>query len=191
MRTEREREFMNNKKASAKNTMIAGNNIYQDKFGNTIYFDKKNNLAYKISQDKVNTFQTLQMRYILCLIAFILFYILFKLNIWLSIGITIVIGIFLEYRFRKFLKLLPKTTKFEKKDRMKPIDQMIESSIQDLILRFVLYGMLGILLIVNTFISENVKGQNGLVVISYVVAVFAFYMAYKYLILVIRKKKNK
>ena len=94
MRTEREREFMNNKKASAKNTMIAGNNIYQDKFGNTIYFDKKNNLAYKISQDKVNTFQTLQMRYILCLIAFILFYILFKLNIWLSIGITIVIGIF-------------------------------------------------------------------------------------------------
>ena len=51
--------------------------------------------------------------------------------------------------------------------------------------------MLGILLIVNTFISENVKGQNGLVVISYVVAVFAFYMAYKYLILVIRKKKNK
>ena len=74
---------------------------------------------------------------------------------------------------------------------MKPIDQMIESSIQDLILRFVLYGMLGILLIVNTFISENVKGQNGLVVISYVVAVFAFYMAYKYLILVIRKKKNK
>ena len=74
---------------------------------------------------------------------------------------------------------------------MKPIDQMIDSSIQDLILRFVLFGMLGILLIVNTFISENVKGQNGLVVISYVVAVFAFYMAYKYLNLVIRKKKNK
>ncbi|MGM9947484.1 hypothetical protein [Floccifex sp.] len=178
------------KKASTQNTMISGPNIYQDKVGNTIYFDKRNKMAYKISKEKSKTFQTLQMRFILTLVAFILFYILFEIHILISLAISAVIFIFMEYRFKKFLNTCPKSTNFDKKDKVKPIDQMIESSIQDLALRFGLYGILGILLIVNTFISNNVKNQNGLIVASYIVAIFALYMAFKYLSLIVRKTKK-
>ncbi|MDD7282151.1 hypothetical protein [Floccifex sp.] len=180
-----------NNKASFSNTILSGPNMYTDKFGNTIYYDKRNKLAYKIRQDQLNTFKTYQSRFVLCIIAFVLLYILFELNIFLSLGITVVIGIFLEYKFRSFLKQLPKSTNFDKKDRVKPVDQMIEASNQDLLIRFGLYAALGILLIVNTFISDNVKGKTAIIVFSYLAAAFAIFMAYKYISLIIRKKKQK
>ncbi|MDO4466434.1 MAG: hypothetical protein Q4C49_05435 [Bacillota bacterium] len=182
---------MSKKKNSTKETILTGPNIYRDKRGNAIYYDKKKNVAYKISPDKEGTFKTLQLRYVLVFIAFIIFYILFKLNLFISIGICLAIGALIEYKYRTFLRNLPQSVGFTRKDKVKPIDQMIETPINGLLLRMFLYFALAILLVVNTFVSENVNGNVALQVVSYIVAVIAGYIGYKYLTLIIRKKSNK
>ena len=177
-----------NFKSSTKNTITSGRNIYKDKHGNTIYYNKKNNIAYRIVPAKENTFSTYQSRYVLVAIAFVLFYILFKLSIYISIALSATVLAFLEYQYRKFLRNCPQSKGFVKQERIKPIDQMIDTSIGGLILRTFLYAALAILLVINTFISTNVKGNTALEVTSYIVAIMAIYMAYKYFSLVIRKK---
>lgn len=178
------------KNDNTKNAILSGPNIYQDKHGNTIYYNKRKNIAYKILADKEGTFRTYQSRYVIALIAFILFYILFKLNIFLSIGLTVVIGGFLEYRYRSFLKKAPQSVGFVKQEKVKPIDQMIELSANELMVRIFLYLALAILLVVNTFVSKNVSGNKPLIVVSYIIAVFAAFIGFKYISLMIRKKSK-
>ena len=174
------------KNDNTKNAILSGPNIYQDKHGNTIYYNKRKNIAYKILADKEGTFRTYQSRYVIALIAFILFYILFKLNIFLSIGLTVVIGGFLEYRYRSFLKKAPQSVGFVKQEKVKPI----ELSTNELMVRIFLYLALAILLVVNTFVSKNVSGNKPLIVVSYIIAVFAAFIGFKYISLTIRKKSK-
>lgn len=179
-----------NNKTSTKNAIMSGKNIYKDKHGNTIYYHEKSNTVYRIAPSKENMFSTYQSRYVLSAIAFVLFYILFQFNIYFSIGACILIAAFLEYKYRNFLKKCPQSKGFIKQEKIKPIDQMIEIQTGGLVIRAVLYGALAILLIVNTFVSENVNGNIPLEVTSFVIAIFAAYIAYKYITLIIRKKSG-
>lgn len=177
-----------NNKNSTTEAILTGPNIYRDKRGIAIYYDKKKNVAYKISKDKENSFKTLQFRFVLVLIAFIIFYILFNLNVFISLSLCVAIGTFLEYQYRRFLKNLPQSIGFTRQDKVKPIDQMIDTPINALLLRCILYFSLAVLLIINSFVSNNVAGNVPLQVTSYIVSIIAGYIGYKYLTLILRKK---
>ena len=174
-------------KSSTRNTLISGKNTYRDTHGNLIYYDQHNNMAYRIPSAKENTFATFQSRYALAVICFVFLYILFSLNIFLSIAISIAVAIFMEWRYRTFLKNTVHSTGFIKKDKIRSIVETIDLTQGAIILRIVLYGALAVLLVVNTFVSDNVIGNKPIIVISYMVAVLAGFMAIKYVQMAIRK----
>lgn len=174
-------------KSSTKNTLLSGRNTYRDTHGNLIYYDHHKNIAYRIPSAKENTFATFQSRYALAVICFVFLYILFSLNVWLSIGISVAVAAFMEWRYRTFLKNLAQSTGFIKKEKIRSIDDSIDLTVGAIILRIVLYGALAVLLVINTFVSENVIGNKPIIVISYMVAVLAGFMTVKYIQMAVRK----
>lgn len=174
-------------KSSTKNTLLSGRNTYRDTHGNLIYYDHHKNIAYRIPSAKENTFATFQSRYALAVICFVFLYILFSLNVWLSIGISVAVAAFMEWRYRTFLKNLAQSTGFIKKEKIRSIDDSIDLTVGAIILRIVLYGALAVLLVINTFVSENIIGNKPIIVISYMVAVLAGFMTVKYIQMAVRK----
>ena len=174
-----------NFKTSTKTTLLSGKDIYRDSHGNIIYRNEKKGIDYRIPKNKENTFATFRSRYALALICFVFVYILFGLNLWLSIGISVAVAVFMEWRYRAFLKNLVHSN--ARKDRLKPVDETIELSQGALVLRIVLYFALTVLLIINTFVSDNVIGNKPIIVISYMVAILAAYIGIRYVAMAIRK----
>lgn len=175
---------------STKNTLLAGKDTYRDTHGNLIYYDRKKNIAYRITSKDENTFATYRSRYALALVLFVFLYILFGLNIAISAGLSVGAALFLEWRYRTFLKNMVQSTGFIKKDKIKSLDETIDLTSGALVLRIVLYGLLSILLVVNTFVSDNVIGNKPIIVISYMVAILAGYMAINYGMMAVRKSKK-
>lgn len=176
-------------RSSAKNTLLTGRNMYRDNHGNLIYHNPKTNIAYRIPSTKENTFATYQSRYALAVICFVFLYILFNLNLWLSIGVSVAVAIFMEWKYRKFLESQAQSSGFVKKDRIRSMDDMIDLTTGALVLRIVLYLALAILLVINTFVSDNVIGNKPIIVVSWMVAVLAAFMGFRYITLAIRKSK--
>lgn len=177
-----------NFRTSAKTTLLTGADIYQDAHGNLIYYNKKKNIAYRIPAAKENTFVTYRSRFVLGAILFIFLYILFNVNMYISLGVAALAVVFMQWKYQAFLKQMPQSSGFMRKGKIRPVDDTVELTRGALILRVVLYLALAILLVVNTFVSENVAGNRTLTVISDAVAVASFYMSVKYFLLVLRKK---
>lgn len=176
-----------NFKTSTKNTLLTGKNIYRDSHGNIIYYNEKQNISYRIPHEKENTFATFRSRYALVLICFVFLYILFNLNVYLSLGLCALIAVFLEFRYRSFLKNLVHSTGLGKKEKLKSMDETLELTKGAIILRVVLYLALAILLVVNTFVSTNVIGNKPVIVISYMVAILAGYIGVRYILMFARQ----
>lgn len=177
-------------RTSTKTTLLAGKDTYRDTHGNLIYYDRKKNIAYRITSKDENTFATYRSRYALALVMFVFLYFLFNLNIVISAGLSIGAALFLEWRYRCFLKNMVQSTGFIKKDKIRSIDETIDLTTGALVLRIVLYGLLAVLLVVNTFVSDNVIGNRPIIVISYMVAILAGYMAVNYGMMAVRKSKK-
>lgn len=176
-----------NFKTSTKNTLLTGKNIYQDSHGNIIFFDEKKNISYRIPANKQNAFATFRSRYALVTVCFVFLYILFNLNLILSIGLCAAIAVFLELRYRSFLKNLVHSNGLGKKEKLKSMDDTLELTKGAILLRIVLYLLLAVLLVINTFVSSNVIGNKPLIVISDMVAVLAAYVGIRYILLFTRK----
>ena len=86
------------------NILASGSNLFEQSNGTLLYFNPKANVSYTISPVHRKTFNTLRMRVVLTVISLIFFYLLFQLNLFLSISLSAVIFIFLEYRYHSFLK---------------------------------------------------------------------------------------
>lgn len=91
----------------------------------------------------------------------------------------------MEWRYRAFLKNLVHSN--ARKNRLKSVDETIELSQGALVLRIVLYFALAVLLVINTFVSDNVIGNKPIIVISYMVAILAAYIGIRYVAMAIRK----
>jgi hypothetical protein len=178
------------KQQGKQGAILSGPNMYEDKHGNLIYYQKKSNTAYRISPDKISQFKRLQMRWLLTAIAFILFYIVFNLNLWLSLGLAIVLGIGMEWQFRRFLKQLPKSAGFVKTEKIRPIDQMIDTPVSGLALRMGLYWILAALLIADSFVSTVVSQNTALQAACWILASLAIWMGWKYFSLILNKRKK-
>lgn len=172
------------------NILASGSNLFGQSNGTLLYFNPKANVSYTISPVHRKTFNTLRMRVVLTVISLIFFYLLFQLNLFLSISLSAVIFIFLEYRYHSFLKKMPRTVGFPKKARATAVNEEIKVSKEGLILRLTLYCLLAILLVVNTFVPGAVHGHPALESASYCLAVFALYMAYQYGMLLAHKEKK-
>lgn len=174
-------------RTSAKTTLLTGPDIYRDTHGNLIYYNKKKNIAYKIPAASENAFAMYRSRYALVLILFTFLYILFNLNLYVSLAVSVAAAFFMEWRYKNFLRQMPQSSGFMKKGRITPINETVQLTKGALILRVALYWALSVLLVVNTFVSENVAGNRTITVISYGVAVASAYMGLKYFLLAMKK----
>ncbi len=180
---------MQNKKKQSE-VLLSGPNIYRDKHGMAIYYNRRKKIGYKIPKEAEDTYKTLSVRYLLDLIAFIFVYFLFGQNIWISLGLTVAATIFLEYRWRKYIESLTQVTGFVPDERLSNIDQMADTPLNGLVLRFILYFAVAIMLVVNYFVSADIKHNALMTMGTFAVAVGALYFAYKYLSLIIRRTRK-
>lgn len=168
------------------NILLQGRNIYSDRQGRPVYYVKSKKRGYRISKAMEASFKTYYSRFILAIIVFIFFYIIFKLNIWISLAATLAAYLFMEYRFRK---LLSNCTIIENYEPHKETNSAISTTtpLSGLFLRFGLYLSAGILLIVNAYFSESVRQQTVLLGLSLAVSMATIYFAIRYLMIIIKK----
>lgn len=167
---------------------LSGKNIYRDKKHRTVYYNKNSKKGYVIAPGTEKIFFNWSMRYMLGLIAFIFLELLFLHNIIISVAIALALTAFMEYKYRKLLNTYPMIQNFDittakKTDEIKPTD-----SKPKLILKAALYLALAILLVANIYVTKSISENIVSVVISYVAAAGALYMAIK---LVISFASNK
>lgn len=136
--------------------VIAGRNIYLDQNGQTILFEPRTNRAYILRQKDAKDFKLYQNRYMITLAAFVLSFTFFK-AIWIAPIIAILIFGVLEYRYRKkFLASLPLATHFRPKKQRTTLDGYIEANDPKRCLMLAcLYGLFGILLVVNGIMEKH------------------------------------
>jgi len=169
-----------------KDVVLSGANIYYDKHNRAVYYNKRTKVGYVIPKEVEQKMQPLLYRYILGIIVFIFCEILFKINIWISIGLSIACIILLEYRFRSLLASFPTFQNYDINKTKKSSEELAELKNGDLILRFFLYIALAILLIVNLFVTENMLENTALVIASVVVAIGAAYMAIRFITIYVK-----
>lgn len=172
-----------------KDVVLSGANIYYDKHNRAVYYNKRSKVGHVIPKEMEPKMQPLLYRYILGIVCFILCELLFKINIWVSLGLSAVIIAVLEYRFRTLVSSFPRLKNFEPEASKKAREELAELSNGGLILRMCLYFALGILLIANLFATEGILGNTALVIASIVVALAAAYMGVRIAITYFKNRK--
>ena len=171
------------------NILIEGRNIYYDKHNRPIYYVKRQKRGYRISSELERQYKVLSSRIIIALIMFIFLYLMFKVNIYISIILSILAYIFLEFRFRKLLNNCVIIENFEPHKDSKS-NLSTDTPLNGLILRAVLYLLCGVLLIINAHISPDIVGDTALQVVSDVIGICSFYFAVRYIIVIYKKLKG-
>lgn len=171
-----------------KNTnALEGKNIYHDKHGKAIYYVKKEKRGYRITPEKANTYRTLEPRLLYAILMFIFTYFLFKFNIWICLVLAIGSYIFMEWKFRKFLNnctiIENYNPSIEDNTRASTLMPM-----KQLVMRAALFIILGVLLIVNAFVSKSVASDQTIQIISVIVGLIVIFAGLKYVGLIIKKK---
>lgn len=169
------------------NILLDGINIYHDKQGRPVYYNRSQKRGYRISKNQETSFKTYYSRFILTVLVFIFMYILFRLNIWISIAISLVAYIFLEYKFRKLLSNCVIIENYEPHKEIKTA-MSTKTPMSGLVLRFILYMASGVLLIVNAYVSEGVKNDNVVLSLSWIVGIAAIFFSLKYLEVIFKKR---
>ena len=172
-----------------KEVVLNGSNIYYDKHNRAVYYNKRTKIGYVIPKEMEAKMQPLLYRYILGVVVFIFCEILFKINLWVSLGISAACIVFLEYRFQSLISSFPRLKKFEPENSKKAHEELAELGRGGLLLRTLLYFALSILLIVNLFISEDMLENTALVLASIVVAIAAAYMGIRLTLTYFKNKK--
>lgn len=171
---------------------LRGKNIYVDKKKRTIYYNKRSQKGYVITPGSEKSFQVWSSRFILAVICAVFLELFFFNGNWvLSIAIGVGAFAFLEYKYRKLLNSFPMIQNFDTSTAKPTEEADISNAESQLVLKAVLYLALGILLIVNIYVSKDVGDNITMVVVSYAASAFAFYMSIKFLLLILKKKKQK
>ena len=173
------------------NQILSGNNIYRDKHGFAIYYDKRHQIGYRIGKDREKEFKTYQQRFAIALVAFVFFYILFKLNIYLSIVLSVAVYALLEYRFRKLLSKFTRVQNFKPSDKVNQFDMMEEEKTSKILLRIALYAALSILIVVNAYTNDAISSNTIAVYASYAVSAVGIFFTIKYLLILFKKLNMK
>ena len=140
--------------ALTKDDAIYGLNIYEDKKGRIIYKDFLMKNAVYIPTFDYKMFSFYRFRYIIVVSSFIVLQTLFSMfNIptLASNLMTIFIFFFLEFKFRMFLKQKQTVKHFNKADCLGYIDILNRQDPTKMLLKAVLYILLGVLIVYNGY----------------------------------------
>ncbi len=171
------------------NNRLQGHNIFYDKHNRPILYVKRQKRGYRISAELEKQYRVLSSRVIIALIVFIFLYILFNINIFISIPISIAAYIYLEWRYRKMLDNCTIIENYEPDpSQVISIDDGKDS---EMILKALLYIILGVLLVVNAFVTPDIKNDVAVFTVSLCVAVIACALGLRYVYYVIKRHLKK
>lgn len=173
-----------------KKYVLSGKNIYRTKNGQAIYY--KENSGYKIPPNIEGLFQTLLLRYYVCVIIGLLIYFSIIPNLLIAITVPLILLFIMEWKYRKILNSVTKianckSAKFNHDNKEEKLDN---DSHTQLILKSLFFFIIGILFIVNCFISEDLKSIPLAVFCSYLAAIVSFYFSYRIFRILWKKRSN-
>lgn len=161
------------RKVNKDSNNISGRNIYLDQHGQTVYYDPFTKKGYIIDKKIENKFFIYKNRFVLILMAIILFSEYFPS--WKHATITgVAIYLLAEILFRfKFLRSLRQTTKFSRETRQTMLKSIIASKDQKrTVLRIILYLAFSILIVLNAI---TIKADIAVMVVSVLLSIIAAY----------------
>ncbi len=155
--------------------ILNGKNIYRSKNGQAIYYVSKEKTGYKIPVESEGLFQTLLIRHYVSVIVGLLTYFTLIPNIIISILIPLIIFILMEWKFRHFLKGCGKILNYKPHQRESIKEKEAPKSS---IGRIFFFFLIGFLLIVNAFLSEEIRNIPFTFFGSFLAASFSLYLSW-------------
>lgn len=151
---------------------VGGINVFQDEKGRSVYFNRFNKKGYVLTEYE-KAYRPYALRFFLGIFAGILGY-MFDLPLLISSLIGVAVYIFMEIRFRLFLKDLPQLVNFKPMKRQSRLEAEKAEDVKKLILKTILYAALGGLLLANAIL----EGYKDVILYANItIAVFGFIMA--------------
>lgn len=169
--------------------VLNGRNIFYDKHKRAIYFKKRSGIGYVIPKDYEKKFQIFTYRYMVGLIGFIFSYMIFDLNIPISLIIGIACWAILEYRFHNVLKNMTQLKNFVPEKTATSDERLKELDMGALFLRCILYFALSVLLIVNLYTGKGMLDDIAIVVASIIVSIGSAVMGIR-MVMTMAKKRS-
>lgn len=174
-------------------TPPVGFNIYQDKKKRTIYKHPFLKKAVYIPIYDFKTFDLYRKRYILVISVFVVLFTLlsdwFGIPWWVTIFISLLIWIFMEFKFYKFLQNEQPVKHFTPKEYSGYYDNFEMQGTNKVLLKTVLYVAIGVLIVYNSYYS----GYTGMYTLASwaVLGVCLVYAVFQLLVLLKVKKRQK
>lgn len=151
---------------------VSGINVFYDAKDRPIYFDRFSKNGYLI-KDVEKTYNFYSMRFAIGIIGAIISY-AFNLSIAMCIGIGVVLYVFMEFQFRRFLRNLTVYKDFKPEKKIGRIEAEMGMETNKIALKGFLFLVLAVLLVLNC-LEEQYTGVA--MIINYILAAAALLYA--------------
>lgn len=146
-----------NKKKTKKNAAeeLAGIHIYKDDHNRYVYYDIFSKCGYVINN--VQSYKVLANRFMFGLVSGVLVatFDLGQYTLWLSLGLGIAIYLFMEFKFRSYLKRQTMLMNFQPKQRPPRVLTAAGDETKRIYLKIALYFAFAILIIIMAFMEQK------------------------------------
>ena len=164
---------------------VSGINVFYDAKDRPIYFDRFSKNGYLI-KDVEKTYNFYSMRFAIGIIGAIISY-AFNLSIAVCIGIGVVLYVFMEFQFRRFLRNLTVYKDFKPEKKIGRIEAEMGMETNKITLKGFLFLVLAVLLVLNC-LEEQYTGVA--MIINYILAAAALlYALFDFFVLAKKVKK--
>lgn len=164
------KKYVANKNADGKK--LSGIHIYVDDHGRTVYYDVLTKIGYLID-DYEQAYRPFSMRFFIGLCAGVVVN-MFELPVPICAVIGVGVYIFMEIKFRLFLKKVPALLDFKPSKRVGFIESAANDTSSRVILKLVLYLALAVLFVLNAYLEH----YTGLILaVSWLLGFFGLFFA--------------
>lgn len=174
------------KKRKVADSKVSGINVFEDDKGRPYYVDRFTKTAYLL-KDVENTYKFYSMRFFLGLMIGIIAY-SFHLSTVICVLLGVVGYVFMEFRFRVFLKRLTQNKNFKPKQKPGRVESEMQTDMQKVVIKLLLFIALGVLLIIN---AQQQNFTGFIQYANYAFVIFAFGMAIFEAYITVKKLSKK
>lgn len=164
---------------------ISGLHIYKDERNRPVYYDVFSKTGYILSNNEAR-YKQYSMRFMMGIIGFILM-MLFNMPILVDFAVGIAVYIFMEVKFRKFLKTLVRIENFKCDEKMKSQQSIKTLDTNKVVIKMILLIALSVLIIIN---AQNEGYTGWLLYLNYVISILSFIFALYHAKELISRKQN-
>lgn len=150
---------------------VGGFSVYRDDKNRQVYLNRLNHIGYVITGHE-KLFRTYSSRFFIGIVAAVFTY-MFNVPLYLCIVIGIAAFIFMELKFRKFLKALPQIADFKPHNRVGTVQAEANTDIKKILTKILLFIALSILLLVNAYQQQY---EGVILYLNYVLSACALVM---------------